>query len=312
MSDSEQPDYTVTYGWNSRLVTAIETLAALIRPMPGWLRVTAARDLLTRTTLRATAEGITGSSSGAGTYPWNSITHIVIWRHRGLRIVGVVRRDDGDQADVPWGTAVWGNSMWRRLQNRGPRDRHDRYDPDKRTKRDQSKRQAVGVRQSSTIARHLQIMAPDGMPFGTENLLTTDGWAVDARRLNWTARRFAPQVTVVNLTHHAWVPHTADDDPISVVGEFLEAIHLPWRRLLWTLGVAFSTWGVVDDSRKLDSGLLPARAVGGHVLGLALASIALLALLVRWGFLLRRRWRGRRSGGPAALVRLTEDPPDYD
>lgn len=283
MSDAGTTGYTVSSGWNWRTAAAVTgAISALLRPMPGWLRVAAARDLLSRTVLRADAEGIAGASGES--CRWGSITHIVIWRHGGLRLIGVVRNGDRDRGDIPWGTSV--------------RPRYAKYGRYPQSRRD------------VPVPRYLEIMAPDGMPLGPENLLTANGRGVRPDRLASAVRSLTASVQVVDLSYHQWVPHSPSEGPVTALREFLEAIHLPWRRLLWTVGVAASAAGIIDDSRKLASGLLAPGQAGGHVFGLVLCCVVLLALLARWRVVLRRRRRARRSGGISSLLDLAEAPPD--
>jgi hypothetical protein len=199
--------------------------------MPGWLRVTATRDILNRTALRADARGIAGSSSVTGHCPWRDITHIVIWQYNYLKIVGVVQRADMELGEVASGTTAQPSAR-KRKQHRG-------------------KQQPVSP------PPYQQIIAPDGVPFGAGNLVTTNGWGV---------------------------------------GEMLKSLHLPWRRLLWALGVAVSVATIVSASDRL-------KLVG---------SLVLLVLVTRWVFVLRRRWRAWRSSRPAAFVGLVEDPMERD
>lgn len=214
------PAETVCYAWERRAGDVILTFFALLNPAtPGWLRVTALRDLARHLVLRADADGIGGNSSGTGPVPWDGISHLVLWQHRGLTLVGVVRRDHGPGKPSRFrdrrGNPTWGTSVW---------PRYTRYAL-------RAGRQIPG-RGPAPVPVDRGLMAPDGMPLGTRDLLTASGWTVSEQSLIAATRRFAPQVTVTDLTRTVWVPQGGAPDGFEALGGALKAIGRPWRRLL--------------------------------------------------------------------------------
>lgn len=243
--------YTASYGWNRQSAVAIgKSLSSLVLPMPFWMRTLVVRCLLARTALHADAQGISGScgpltADAANPCPWSDVTDIVIWKHNYLKIIGIARRDDAAEyvtADEATATAV----RTSRQSRRSRRKTHQRPQP-----------------------RFPAIMAPDGVPYGAGNVLTTNGWCVNADLLVTAARRFAPHVQVVGLSGTLWhqpapdfKPSTnpRDDWPFEYISSLVELIG--WRRFLWALGVASSALVLILAGSHLEPALRAAHGAG--------------------------------------------------
>lgn len=290
-------DYEVCNGWNWRSAAAIGTsLGSLVLPMPLWMRMLAARGMLTRTALRADSCGIAGNCHPLelqpdGRVPWHDITHILVWKFNYLTIVAVARRNEPVVAGLAADTSPTS-------RERGSRKKQEAL------KRRQARRKSRV--QSGTIAEPLTLsfpllMTPDGMPSRPDRLITVTGRDVNVGLLTAASHRLAPSVRVVDLTHHAWIPPDLDLRPNSYpyspqVRELTEAseyvktlfqiLHRPVRRLLWALGVALSVRGIVSASSPMV---------------VVVSGLAFLLLAGRLAFVWRRRlrsWRKMRESGP--------------
>jgi hypothetical protein len=197
------------------------------------------------------AHGISGNcgplSAGApGPCPWSDVTGIVIWEYNYLKIIGITRRGDAagyGTADEATATTVRTPRQARRSQHKAHRQQRPRYPA---------------------------IMAPDGTPNGAANLVTTNGWCVNADLLVAAARRFAPHVQVTDLSGILWPQRTpgpaprirrpSDDLPFEFLFSLIELIG--WRRFWWMLGVALSAFLLFAAGSHLGPALRAARGAG--------------------------------------------------
>jgi hypothetical protein len=261
--------YTARYGWNWRSVRAVSAaLGSLALPMPPWLRMVVGRCLMTRTALRADAEGIWGSagplaagSAGPCPCPWQDVTEIVVWNYDHLRIVGLAHRGD----------MVGSGPAARALALHTPQP---------------SRRRAF--RRHPTYPAFI---APDGSPYDIANVVTTNGWCVDTVRLQATVRHFAPRAQFVDLSR---VSAPESGGPVEYAFEIIEGLIelIGWRRIGWLLGVAASAAVLALAAANL--GIQSHAPIGVTVGALALVLFMWRAVAVR-----RRR---RRSTHPEAWL----------
>jgi hypothetical protein len=247
--------YTARYTWNWRSARAIgKALGGLALPMPPWFRAVVARCLVTRTALHADAHGIWGSANASpDACPWKEVAEVVVWQYDGLRVVGVAHRADalaGNPATVGPGAK--------------PLPSHAPQQPTRRR----------------TFRRHPSypaFIAPDGSPYGVGNVLTTNGWCVDVRRLQATVTHFAPRARFVDLS--TLNAGEREGGPVEIIEGLLELIG--WRRLGWLLGVAASIAVLAIAATNMTTAHSPAAPVGVVVGALALASFTWRAVAVR-------------------------------
>jgi hypothetical protein len=278
--------YTARYSWNWRSARAIsKALGSLALPMPPWFRAVVVRCLVTRTALRADAQGIWGSAGplpagSAGPCPWKDVRDIVVWDYDHLRIIGLARRGDA----VGGGPAARALAPHTLQQSRPARRRAFRRHP-----------------------AYPAFIAPDGSPYDAGNVVTANGWCVDTARLQAAVRHFAPHARFVDLSGLS-----ADPDSGGLFGFLFEVpaglIELiGWRRIGWLLGVAASA--AVLALAAADLGTKSHAPIGVAVGALALALFIWRAVAVRRG---RRRsthpesWleSGRQDAESSPLTRL--------
>jgi hypothetical protein len=242
--------------------------------MPSWFRAVAVRCLLRRTALHADAQGIWGSadpqsgSAGPCPCPWQEVTDVVVWQYDHLRIVGLARRSDA----VEGGTAARARALASRAPQQPARRRSWRRHPD-----------------------YPAFISPDGSPYGVGNVLTTNGWCVDVRRLEAVVRHFAPRARFLDLSTLSVAPQ--DEGPFGIVFEIFDGLIelIGWRRLGWLFGVAVSIAVLAVASASLGSqGHTLIGAIGVAAGALALASFSWRAVAVR-----RRK---RRAARPEAWL----------
>jgi hypothetical protein len=263
--------YTARYGWNWRSAKAISaTLGNLAFPKPSWLRMVVARCLVTRTALHADAEGIWGSAwplsagpDGPCPVPWKDITHVVVWDHEHLRIVGLARHGDV----VGAGPAARALASRASQQPRPARRRAFRRHP-----------------------AYPAFIAPDGTPYDAANVLTTNGWCVDIARLRETVRHYS-SARFVDLSG---VSAPESGGPLEFAFEVFAGLLelVGWRRLGWLLGVAASAAVLAVAAANLGTR-------GNAPIGVTVGAVALAAFIWRAVAVRRRR---RRSEHPEAWL----------
>jgi hypothetical protein len=276
--------YTASYRSNRQFAAAIgRSVGSLVLPMPSWMRALTVRCLLTRTTLRADARGISGgcgplSADAAGPCPWSDVTDIVIWQYNYLRIIGIARRGDSPgyvAADKATGAIVRVAPPERSLQGG-----------------DRTTRRARHKAHEKLGPPFPEIMAPDGTPCGVGSVLTTNGRSVDLDQLVAATQRFAPHVQVTDLSAAVWpplvnAPAPGRAMPFEYLASWVELIG--WRRSWWALGVALSSFVLFSPSTHL-----------GPALRVAVGGLALLLLIGRALVVRRRRWRTRHAAARLA------------
>lgn len=132
--------YEERYGWNRQsvrliLASIVLCVAALIIPMPSWIRlpvmgclslgatVLAVSALSRRTAFRADATGVTLRASVFSRgdpqfYPWRDIQNLVLWQHTRVWCIGVQRRNAGLHAPAEVPAAGIGVTDWELDQQR--------------------------------------------------------------------------------------------------------------------------------------------------------------------------------------------------
>jgi hypothetical protein len=277
--------YTARYGWNWRSASALgSALGSLALPMPPWLRMVAGRCLLTRTALRADAQGIWGSawplSAGpAGPCPWQHVTDIVVWDFGHLRIVGIVRRGD----TIGSGPAARALASHPSQQSQSIRRRRFRRHPS-----------------------YPAFIAPDGSPYDVANVVTTNGWCVDTARLRATVRHFAPHARFTDLSGISVAPESGGPFGFAfeVFAGLLELIG--WRRLGWLAGVCAATAVLVAAALNLGASSSAPLGVTAGALTLGLFSWRAVAVRRRRRAARPETWleSGREDAGGSLLSRL--------
>jgi hypothetical protein len=132
--------YEERYGWNRQsvrliLASLVLCVAALIVPMPWWIRlpvtgflglgaaVLAVFALSRRTAFRVDATGVTLRASVFSRgdpqfYPWRDIQNLVLWQHTRVWCIGVQRRNAGQRAPAEVPATGIGVTEWELDQRR--------------------------------------------------------------------------------------------------------------------------------------------------------------------------------------------------